>query len=122
VGLPDVPEPDWVVEPYTHDEVTGKAPRDPAKNRAPFIPQRLTDRCEMMNGQPAVLDGTNFLIFQPVVQLVFQPELNKELAPELWTIFFKPFGQRHAAFLVDHKTGEAFFFGGTFEIVRSSGG
>lgn len=127
VGLPDIPDPDWVPPDYTEDEVTRKVIRDPAKNRPPILTQRLTDRCEMMDGQPAVLAGTNFLIFQPVLFVIFQPELNKEMAPEVWTIKFRPTrtaggDDRHCAFLVDHRTGEAFFFGGTYEILRPSGG
>jgi hypothetical protein len=123
VGLPDVPTPNWVVEDWTREEVTGATPRDPAKNRAPMIAQRLTDRCEMVDGKPAALAGTNFLIFQPVVSVVLQPELDKQLVPELWMINFKADTQgRHCAFLVDHKTGESFFYGGTFEINRSSMG
>jgi hypothetical protein len=123
VGLPDVPRPNWQVEDWTPEEVTGKVKRDPSKNRAPMIPQRLTDRCEMVDGKPAALAGTDFLIFQPVVNVVLQPELDKQLVGELWMINFRADSQgRHCALLVDHKTGESFFYGGTFDINRSSMG
>jgi hypothetical protein len=123
VGLPDVPEPDWNPPEWTPEEVTGKVARDPQKNKAPLITQRLTDRCEMMNGQPAVMQGTDFLIFQPVVSVTFQPELNKELLPDVRLLRFRnDVNGRCCAFLVDHKTGEAFFFGGVFEDVGASGG
>lgn len=122
VGLPDVPNPSWKPPAYTEEEVTGKVQRDPAKDKPPMIQQRLTDRCEMVDGQPAVLEGTDFLIFQPVVSVVFQPELDKKMVAELWTIEFRPLNGRHCALLVDHKTGETHFFGGAFEIRREAGG
>jgi hypothetical protein len=122
VGLPDIPDPDWKPADYTDDEVTGKVKRDRRKDQPAMLTQRLTDRCEMYEGQPAVMQGTNFLIFQPVISVTFQPELNKEMVPEVWIAQFRPVGGRHCAFMVDHKTGESFFFGGTFEILRPSGG
>jgi hypothetical protein len=122
VGFPDVPQPDWMPPAYTDDEVTGKVARDPRKNKAPMLPQRMTDRCEMYNGEPAVLEGTNFLIFQPVVSVTFQPEIGKEMVPEVWLAEFRPAFGRHCALLVDHKTGESFFFGGAYEIRKPSGG
>jgi hypothetical protein len=122
VGLSDVPDPDWAPAAWTEEEATGKTPRDPAKDRPPFLQQRLTDRCEMMGGQPAVLEGTDFLIFQPVLRVVFQPEENKKLNADVWVLVFKPKAGRHCAFLVDHKTGECHFFGGSFEVQTAPGG
>jgi hypothetical protein len=75
----------------------------------------------MVDGQPALLEGTNFFIFQPVLTVAFQPELNKNLTPDIWTLQFRPRGGRHCAFLVDHKTGECHFFGGAFEIRSATG-
>jgi hypothetical protein len=121
VGLPDIPNPDWMPAAYSEDEVTGKAKRDPAKDRPPMLTQRLTDRCEMVDGQPAEMAGTHFLIFQPVLTVAFQPELEKEMASDVWTLEFRPHSGRHCALLVDHKTGETFFFGGAFDIRTASG-
>lgn len=121
VGLPDVPVPEWRAPDWTEAEVTGLVKRDPEKNRAATVAQRLTDRCEMVNGQPAVLEGTDFLIFQPVEKATFQPEINEQLAEEMWIINFYPLGPVHPAFLVNHKTGECHFFGGTFDIERPRG-
>jgi hypothetical protein len=122
VGLPDIPDPDWTPPQWTEEEVTGKVPRDRAKDKPAMLTQRLTDRCEMVDGSPAVMHGTDFLVFQPVISVTFQPELNKEMVPEVWIAEFRPLAGRHCALLVDHKTGESFFFGGTFEIKRPAGG
>lgn len=122
VGLPDIPDPDWTPPNYTAEEVTGIVKRDRMKDRPPMLTQRLTDRCEMINGSPAVMAGTDFLIFQPVVRVLFQPEIEMQMVPEVWIAQFRAVGDRHCAFLVNHKTGESFFFGGAFEILRPSGG
>jgi hypothetical protein len=121
VGLPDIPDPDWAPPAWTEEEVTGKVARDRRKDQPAMLTQRLTDRCEMVGGQPAVMEGTDFLIFQPVLSVTFQPELNKQMEPEVWIAEFRPVAGRHCALLVDHKTGESFFFGGAFEIKRPSG-
>jgi len=132
VGLPDVPDPEWVQAPWTQDESLGKVKRDPLSNRPKMIPQRLADRAERINGRPALLEGTNFLIFQPVTQIQFQPEVGGELMPDLWFLggkpseakpedFYDPATQTYMVLLVDFKTGESFFYGGRYEFYRGPG-
>ncbi len=120
-GFPDLPDPSWKPELWTEDEVTGRVARDPAKNRAPLIPQRMTDRCEQWKGEPAVMDGTDFLIFQPVERITFQPEKDGELQAEVYQLVLSPLEGRHCSFLVDHKTGKCHFLGGSFEVQGAPG-
>lgn len=134
VALPDVPDPSWKAPAYTTEEtgyrpdgspVNPEYPGQPAgwtpKNKieptmqnreAPMIPQRLEDRAE------GWLEGTNFLVFSPVLTMAFQPEVNKELqaAMNIIECGFDPATQTHMALLVDPKTGETHFFGGRYEI------
>jgi len=121
VALPDLPDPEFKPKPWTPDEIAQKVKRDPAKDQPPMIVQRLTDRCEQAGGQPAALEGTNFLIFQPVLRATFQPELGGQLAGTAWLIEFSPSYQQHTALLVDHKTGEMFFLYGRPEISSAAG-
>jgi len=137
IGLPDLPDPTWSAPTLTREEIEGVEktrvvdgrrevyrelpPFDAARRLAPFVPQRLTDRCEMVGGQPAVMQGTDFLIFQPVIRIAFQPELENRVIGSAWVIEFSPVGDRHCAFLVDHKTGESFFFGGRYDIFTAVG-
>jgi len=111
VSLPDVPDPNWKKPLYTREEVTGEVARDPAKENAPMIPQRLEDRaCGRVR-------GTDLLVFQPVISATFQPELEKRLVPTAWLLKFKraPDGTE-PALLVDVKTGWCYFYGGLFDI------
>jgi hypothetical protein len=88
-----------------------------------MIPQRLEDRCEMPNGRIGVVEGTNFLIFQPVLRIAFQPELDRQLVAAVWTIecVYDPATQTSMCLLVDRQTGEAHFFGGRYDIIRTEG-
>lgn len=112
VGLPDLADPLWRADNWTEDEVTGKIERDPAKDQVRMIPQRLEDRTNDR------LAGTNFLVFQPVLRITYQPEEMKPgdqhgFKPAEWKIEFRPdVGGVHAAFLVDPTNGECHFFGG----------
>jgi len=134
VGLPDLVDPLWRAADYTPEEsanpdcdsdcrkqwdvVDGK--REPHKHirlrgdkdKPRLIPQRLEDRTNDR------LQGTNFLVFQPVLRLTYQPEELKSgdqhgFKPAEWKIVFQPeMNGTHAAFLVDPTTGECHFFGG----------
>ena len=111
VSLPDVPDPNWKKPLYSKEEVTGEVPRDTAKETAPMIPQRLEDRaCGRVT-------GTNLLVFQPVISVSFQPEIEKRMVPTAWLLKFKraPDGTE-PALLVDAKTGWCYFYGGLFDI------
>jgi hypothetical protein len=120
VGFPDVPDPDWKAEPWTEDEVTRKVIRPIEKDQAPMIPQRMTDRCEYTDDKPAVIPGTNLLIFQPLVRIAYQLEHEGQLMAAGMRMDFRPDTSRvpavYAALLVDHKTGDAFIYGGIPEI------
>lgn len=117
--LPDVPDPLWSPAAPSDDEVTGRVPMNPARIRPPLIAQRLLDRCERKDGSPALLEGTNFLVFQPVVRIAYQAESNGSLVASAGLITcMAGAGGMQTAFLVDRTTGEAHFFGGKFVIAQ----
>lgn len=127
VGLPDWPDPNWKPEPWTAEESQGhyehgkyveRTARDPLKDRRPMIPQRIQDRAETRDGRLGVVEGTNFLVFQPVLRMVFQPEKDGALQGKTGQIdcHFSPQDSRHMTLLVDQKTGETIFFGGQYEV------
>jgi hypothetical protein len=130
VGLPDVPDPTGKPMPWTSDEVQGIVPRDSAKDVPAMLPQRLEDRCELAdNGTPGALEGTNFLIFQPVLVIAYQPEIiqdgRSQLQAAMWTIrciddngeLLLDANGQHATLLIDPRTGKTHFFGGQYNIV-----
>lgn len=134
VGLPDLVDPTWRAPEFTEEEVMNpdcdanclkqwdvvKGERKPhvhvrarvEKDKPRMIPQRLEDRT---NDRMA---GSNFLVFQPVLRLTYQPENIKTgeahgFQPAEWKIEFRPEPDgTHCAFLADVKTGECHFFGG----------
>ena len=87
------------------------------KDTARMIPQRLEDRTNVM------LEGTQFYVFEPVLTVAFQPELENRLISTAWTIQFgfNPADRTHASLLVDRHTGETHFFGGLYDIAGPSG-
>jgi len=127
VELPDLPDPTWVRPQPTQEEIEGfdvvdpvtgakhrEFPkRDPAKFAPRMVPQRLVDRAE------GFLTGTNFLVFSPVISIVFQPEHDGKLLGDTWLIEAKysPADGTHPTLLVDRSTGETHFFGGLYSIV-----
>lgn len=145
VHLPDLPDPDWKRPELTREEIEGREVKqvvdgreyttrqpvapDPAKHSPPMLVQKLTDRCEQMDGRPGVMAGTDFLMFQPVLRVVFQPEIEKRLTSTAWILnFCGPDGsllldmeRRCCSLLVDHKTGECHFFGGRYDIFSGLG-
>lgn len=113
VDLPDWKDPAWKCADWTKEESEGRVIRDPAKDMAPLIPQRLVDRTSRL------LENSNFMVFQPVLYIVVRPELDGQILATFWKIICGP---RHSdgtqmSFLVDRKTGESHFFGGRYEIV-----
>lgn len=84
---------------------------------ARMIPQRLEDRTSVM------LEGTEFYVFAPLINVAFQPEIEKRLVPTAWTIKFgyNAADRTHASLLVDRRTGETHFFGGLYDIFGPQG-
>ncbi|HXU18971.1 MAG TPA: hypothetical protein VN788_00150 [Verrucomicrobiae bacterium] len=113
VDLPDWKDPLWRASNWSADEAEGRVLRDPKKDIAPLIPQRLADRTSRM------LENSNFLVFQPVLYVVVRPELEGEMLSTFWKIICGPRGSdgTQMSFLVDRATGESHFFGGRYEIV-----
>lgn len=87
------------------------------KDTARMIPQRLEDRTNEL------LEGTQFLVFSPVISVAFQPEIENRLVGTAWTIQFgfNPADRTHPSLLVDRATGETHFFGGLYDIAGPSG-
>lgn len=137
VELPDLPDPNWVAPPPTKEEIEGveviKEIKDPktgkvlSRQKVREFPQGLARNARMLKQDLAaraegILEGTNFLVFSPVLHITFQPEINKRMIGDAWVINckFDPSTQTHMALLVDRGTGETHFFGGSYEIVGSS--
>lgn len=113
--LPDVPDPLWVSPERTSDEIQGKVPVAPEKIHSPMLPQRLIDRCEQKDGRPALLSGSDFLVFQPVVRIAYQAETLGMLTAAAGMISCGPgAGGLQTALVIDRFTGEAHFIGGKF--------
>jgi len=132
VALPDLPDPEWAAPVRTKEEIEGVEKRDPTTGRTwrePFsgdptrydprmIPQNLRDRTNEK------LQGSNFLVFQPVIRITFQPELENRLIGTAWWIDcrFNSADNTHASLLIDEQTGETHFFGGLYDIQAPGGG
>jgi hypothetical protein len=120
VGLPDIPDPAWVPgqpgQIITEGPLKGKYnPTEAEVNawkpgRPTMLKQDLVDRA---TGR---VEHTNLLVFQPVHQIMFQPEINGQLQATYWTVEcgHEPGGGTQMAFLVDAKTGRAYFYGGRY--------
>jgi hypothetical protein len=117
VTLPDLPDPGWRSEPWTTEEVTGAVQRPVEKDTARKIPQLLRDRAE------GKLEGSNFLVFSPVLHVTFQPELNQLMQGTIWLIDFRynPADRTHPTLLIDEQTGETHFYGGLHMISTGAG-
>jgi len=141
VGLPDVPDPEWTPPARTREEITGvvdveataarrkidanagevmmPAPFDPKKYDPRMIPQRLEDRTSIS------LEGTGdrILVFQPVLYIAFQPEIEGRTRGTAWLVkfSFNPVDRTFATMLVDRRTGQVNFYGGMFDIETPAG-
>ena len=106
VGLPDIPDPQW--------RRPNPDPTDPnpVLEEPRMIPQRLEERAS------GYVAGTKKYLFQPVHQIMFQPEINKALLPTYWSVEadFDKGTRTHMALLIDSITGAAHFYGGKFQI------
>lgn len=144
VVLPDLPDPEWVAPAPTKEEIEGvevekeikdasgkvvgtrkvrEFPKESPRHNVKMLKQSLFDRAD------SYIDGTNFLVFSPVLKVTFQPELNKRMVGDAWVITamnpdgslkINPYDNSHLSLIVDRKTGEAHFYGGLFEILGNS--
>jgi len=89
-----------------------------SKDKQRMVHQRLEDRTN------EILQGTNFLVFSPVLRVMFQPELDKRLVADAWVITFgfNPTDRTNASLLVHRFTGETHFYGGLYDISGPAGG
>lgn len=111
VGLPDMPNPAWKPRNWTEQEVLdGTAANGQNPDMVPQNLNQLTDK---------MIRGSEILVFQPVVQVLFQPEINQQLQATYWTLRldYEQATNTFPAFLVDRKTGFAAFYGGKHQIV-----
>lgn len=121
--LPDVPDPLWVPPKWSEEEISGSVERPKEKDAPQMLPQRLADRADgYLDAKPP---NDHVLVFQPVLTVVFQPEVNEKFestgvqATFWWLDCQKPDSQgKHMCLLVDEKTGETHFLNGEFEICR----
>ena len=105
--LPNIPDPLWV--PKQEDQKVIEAPGwKPQK--APMIKQSWVDRA---TGK-FVDCGETWVIFQPVIQVVYR--LFRQATYGMVKCKPQPWQGTRTALLVDPKTGQAYFYGGTFEI------
>jgi hypothetical protein len=138
VELPDLPDPNWTPGQPTKEEIEGveveeeikdatgqvlgrrkirKFPAvDNSRRIAPMIKQSLEARAE------GLLEGTNFLIFSPVISITFQPEIEKRLIGDAWVIkcSHDAATRTEMALLIDRATGEVHFYGGKFEVMGNA--
>lgn len=107
VGLPDIPDPEWVPDIPTEEEVTG----DFKPKATPMLRQELGQRAR---GQ---LKGTRFLVFGPVAQILMRPEG----IPEGWIAQCTGDAAtgKQMELLIDQDTGLAHFYGGRYRIDRA---
>jgi hypothetical protein len=124
LGLPDLPDPRWTPPAWTKEETEGTVERPIEKDQPRMIPQRLEDRADRgPNGGLGRLEGTNFLVFSPVINVTFQAEQDRKLVAQMWQIIGQhdPATQTHLTLLVDAATGEALFYGGRYDILANEG-
>lgn len=124
MGLPDIPDPTWIPPVPTIAQQEGRAEYTPQK--APMIPQHLIDRKDGFGGRARgqiKAGASTFLVCGPVVQMVVRPMDNEQrILPN--GLIFKCLSSSTIAgvrgnqmeLLIDSITGEAFLYGGRFEI------
>src|SRR5207302_10187547 len=106
--------------------------RSPPPPRSPLFPyttlfrspQTLEARADRgPSGGLAKPEGTNFLVFRPVINIVYQPERDRQLVAQMWKIEagYDPATDTEMTLLVDPSTGETLFYGGRYDIVANEG-
>jgi hypothetical protein len=119
VGLPDIPDPTWVPEAPTAEQLQTVVPLQKTR----MIPQHLYEEDAGHNpigrarGQ---LKGTRFLVFGPVVQILVRPVVGDKLIDEGWILQcgVNPGTGKHMELLIHQDTGQAFLYEGKFQIYR----
>lgn len=134
VGLPDIPQPDWKPpipkaseiswDPKKHPK--GAKPKPYVPPRAPMIPQHLIDRGDGFGGRARGqirAGASTYLVCGPVVQILVRPmDANNCVLPNaliLKCLPSTPIAGANATLmdlLIDSATGEAFLYGGRFEV------
>jgi len=142
MGLPDIPDPTWKPPIPTPSQISYQPPSRPKnapKNwrppkppdtyvptRAPMIPQHLIDRGDGFGGRARGqirAGASTYLVCGPVAQIVVRPmDQQNRILPN--GLIFKCLPSSPIAgvqgtlmeLLIDSVTGEAFFYGGRFEI------
>lgn len=124
VGLPDIPDPTWKPPIPTKRQITSKNPFVPPK--APMIPQHLIDRGDGHGGRARGqirAGASTYLVCGPVVQIVVRPmDSNNVVQPNAMILKCLPSTALPGAnattmdLLIDSATGEAFLYGGRFEV------
>ena len=124
VGLPDIPQPDWKPPVPNKKQLTGKVAYTPPK--APMIPQHLIDRGDGFGGRARgqiKAGSATYLVCGPVVQIVVRPmDEQRRILPNamiLKALPSSPLAGVQATLmelLIDSATGEAFLYGGRFEV------
>jgi hypothetical protein len=119
VGLPDIPDPKWQPPIPTNDQLTGKAKYTPAQ--ANMIPQHIYE--EDAQGNPigrarGQLKGTRYLVCGPVSQILVRPMKGEEVMPTAWILQCRANNAdgTQMEMLIHQDTGEAYFYGGTYQI------
>lgn len=119
VGLPYMPDPSWKPQNPVSTEQAEEWAAEAAQGLRtiggpPMIPQNLNQLTNKM------IQGTQFLVFQPIAQVLVQLAIGGELRAEYATIKmqFDPATRTWPAFLIDRQTGEAHFYGGRYELIR----
>lgn len=109
VGLPDIPDPQWVPGQATAAELTNP---DYKPNRARMVPQRFEDRTgEKWKENP------EYFVFHPVVQLmIHMPDMGPKDALGALVECRADVQGKHVTLLISKLTGEAFFYGGVHTI------
>jgi hypothetical protein len=108
VGLPDIPDPDWIPAVPTQSQLDDKNWKQP---RARIIAQRFED---LASGQFKANDNSLWLVFQPMAQVIFRPLQRPTFATI--TCEVAPWDSTHMALLLNPQTGEAHFVGGRFSV------
>lgn len=115
VGLPDLPDPQWKPRQVLNTE---QAEKWAASGDLAADPSMISQDLNQLTN--TIVTGSEYLVFQPIVQVLFQMSIGDVLQAEYATLLFSydKATDTHPAFIVDRKTGEAHFYGGKYEIVR----
>ena len=123
VKLPDLPDPFWQPEAFTKEEIESSVERAPKKIFPRMLPQYLANRCEKDGAQPGLLEGTDYMMFQPLVRMAFQAMVRDPKGGSPVAIAAAGLidcvpddSGKESCFLVNYRTGECHFFGGKYLI------